>query len=61
LSISDQIFAVHAEKPSVEPGEFINCTIDTIMVHEQLGSRIAAEFEQLKTKKLEDPQKLSIF
>lgn len=58
MSISDQIFASHCGKKSVKPGEFVECEIDLVMVHEQLGGRIAPEYEKLKRNKIWDPSKV---
>ena len=58
MSISDQIFAHHAGKRKVEPGEFIECDIDLVMVHEQLGGRIAPEYAKLQQSKVWDPEKI---
>ena len=58
MSISDQIFAQHAGKKKVESGEFIECDIDLVMVHEQLGGRIAPEYAKLNQSKIWDPAKV---
>ncbi len=58
MSISDQIFAAHCGKPTVTPGEFVECAIDLVMVHEQLGGRIAPEFEKLHKSEIWDPTRV---
>ncbi len=58
MSISNQIFAKHCNKKSLEPGEFVECDIDLVMVHEQLGGRISPEFRKLGLKNLWDPSKV---
>ncbi len=58
MSISNQIFAKHCEKKSVESGEFVECDIDFVMVHEQLGGRISPEFRKLRLDNLWDPSKV---
>ena len=58
MSISNQIFAKHCNKKSLESGEFVECDIDLVMVHEQLGGRISPEFRKLGLKNLWDPSKV---
>ena len=58
MSISNQIFAKHSTKKSLEPGEFVECDIDLVMVHEQLGGRISPEFRKLGLNNLWDPSKV---
>jgi homoaconitate hydratase family protein len=58
MSISDQIFSQHSNKKSVEPGEIVECDIDLVMVHEQLGGRISPEFRKLGIDKIWDPEKV---
>jgi len=57
-TISDQIFKSHTSSKKVEPGEFVDCDIDLVMVHEQLGGRIAPEFRHLGAEQLHDPDKV---
>ncbi|MHA1647709.1 MAG: 3-isopropylmalate dehydratase large subunit [Promethearchaeota archaeon] len=58
MSISNQIFAKHCNKKSLETGEFVECDIDLVMVHEQLGGRISPEFRKLGLDHLWDPSKV---
>ena len=58
MSISNQIFAKHCNKKSLEPGEFVECDIDLVMVHEQLGGRISPEFRKLGLDGIWDPSKV---
>ncbi|MHA1777310.1 MAG: 3-isopropylmalate dehydratase large subunit [Promethearchaeota archaeon] len=60
MSISDKILAAHIKLPQskVSPGEFIQTTIDYVMVHEQLGGRIAPEYVKLNLDKVWDPEKV---
>lgn len=58
MSISNQIFAKHCNKKSIESGEFVECDIDLVMVHEQLGGRISPEFRKLGLDHLWDPSKV---
>ncbi|MFW9894928.1 MAG: 3-isopropylmalate dehydratase large subunit [Candidatus Thorarchaeota archaeon] len=42
----------------MSPGQFVNCEIDLIMVHEQLGGRIHREYEKLAIDYVWDPNKI---
>ena len=46
-TIAEKILASHSGLKKIAPGEFIECAIDMIMVHEQLGGRIYVEYEKL--------------
>ncbi|MCF2139895.1 MAG: 3-isopropylmalate dehydratase large subunit [Candidatus Lokiarchaeota archaeon] len=73
MSISDKILAKHISstytnkknnietskiEKSVTPGEFIQVSVDYIMVHEQLGGRIAPEFQKLGLNHIWDPEQV---
>lgn len=60
MSISDKILAAHAVPPKdeVTPGDFIQTNIDYVMVHEQLGGRIAPEYAKLNMDKIWDPERV---
>ena len=58
MSISDQILAQHAQRTHVDPGEFLQASIDYVMVHEQLGGRIAPEFRKLGMDHIWDPDRV---
>ncbi|MHA1612749.1 MAG: 3-isopropylmalate dehydratase large subunit [Promethearchaeota archaeon] len=58
MSISDQILAQHAQRSHVNPGEFLQASIDYVMVHEQLGGRIAPEFRKLGLDHIWDPDRV---
>ncbi len=58
-TIAEKILAMHcASKEEVNPGEFVECEIDLIMVHEQLGGRIHVEYEKLGLDHVWDPEKI---
>jgi homoaconitate hydratase family protein len=59
LSISDQIFAAHSKRKKITVGEIANFEIDLVMVHEQLGGRIAPEYEKLGKSTVWDPNKIA--
>ena len=58
LTIAEKILASHSELKEISPGEFIECAIDVIMVHEQLGGRIHVEYEKLGIDHVWDPSKI---
>jgi homoaconitate hydratase family protein len=42
----------------LEPGEFLDCNLDVIMVHEQLAGRINKEYEKLGLSYVSNPQNI---
>ncbi|TXT53363.1 MAG: 3-isopropylmalate dehydratase large subunit 1 [Promethearchaeota archaeon] len=48
----------HSQEETISPGEFINCDIDLVMVHEQLGGRISEEYKKLGIDYVWDPKKI---
>ena len=58
-TIAEKILLDHAHGiKELAPGQFIDCNIDLIMVHEQLGGRIHAEYEKLGLDRVWDPEKI---
>ena len=58
-TIAEKILLDHAYGiKELAPGQFIDCNIDLIMVHEQLGGRIHAEYEKLGLDRVWDPEKI---
>jgi len=58
-TIAEKILIEHApEMKEIAPGQFIDCSIDLIMVHEQLGGRIHVEYEKLGLNRIWDPEKV---
>jgi methanogen homoaconitase large subunit len=48
----------HSEIQEIYPEQFIDCNIDLIMVHEQLGGRIHKEYDKLGIDYVWDPNKI---
>jgi methanogen homoaconitase large subunit len=48
----------HSEVQEIYPEQFIDCNIDLIMVHEQLGGRIHKEYDKLGIDYVWDPNKI---
>jgi homoaconitate hydratase family protein len=57
-TIGEKILLSHSDLKSITPGQFIDCDIDLIMVHEQLGGRIHKEYEKLGIDYVWDPNKI---
>jgi homoaconitate hydratase family protein len=57
-TIAEKILLNHSNLKDISPGQFVNCEIDMIMVHEQLGGRIHKEYEKLAIDYVWDPNKI---
>ena len=58
-TVAEKILLKHAPgMKELAPGQFIECRIDLIMVHEQLGGRIHVEYEKLGLDRVWDPEKI---
>ncbi len=58
-TIAEKILLNHTSGiEDISPGQFIDCNIDLIMVHEQLGGRIHVEYEKLGLDKVWNPEKI---
>jgi len=57
-TIAEKILSEHSNLKEIAPGQFIQCNIDLIMVHEQLGGRIHKEYEKLGIDYVWDPNKI---
>jgi len=69
VSITQKILTSHLKKEQygsgkvkgtrlLEPGEFCDCDLDVIMVHEQLAGRINKEYEKLGLSFVKNPQNI---
>ena len=57
-TIAEKILLNHSNLREIVPGQFIECEIDLIMVHEQLGGRIHKEYNKLGLDHVWDPNKI---
>ena len=57
-TIAEKILLEHSDLKEISPGQFVECDIDLIMVHEQLGGRIHKEYEKLGIDYVWDPNKI---
>ncbi|MFX0070483.1 MAG: 3-isopropylmalate dehydratase large subunit [Candidatus Hermodarchaeota archaeon] len=58
FTIAEKILLEHSDLKELSPGQFVDCNIDLIMVHEQLGGRIHKEYEKLGINYIWDPNKV---
>lgn len=58
MRIVEKILASHSNDKEVFPGDTIEADIDLVMVHEQLGGRIAPEYSKLGCDSIWDPSKV---
>lgn len=58
FTIAEKILMAHSNLREISPGEFVDCDIDLVMVHEQLGGRIHEEYEKLEIDHVWDPNKI---
>ena len=57
-TIAEKILLEHSDLKDISAGQFVDCVIDLIMVHEQLGGRIHVEYEKLGIDHVWDPNKI---
>jgi homoaconitate hydratase family protein len=57
-TIAEKVLLDHSNVKDITAGQFIECSIDLIMVHEQLGGRIHEEYEKLGIDYIWDPNKI---
>lgn len=58
-TICEKIFKNHTtDLKEIKPNQYINASIDMVMVHEQLGGRIHKEYEKLDIDYVWDPNKI---
>ncbi len=58
MRIVEKILAHHCGSACVAPGDIVEADIDLVMVHEQLGGRIAPEYSKLGCDSIWDPSKV---
>ncbi len=57
-TIAEKVLKEHSNLKEISPGQFVDCDIDMIMVHEQLGGRIHLEYDKLGIDYIWDPNKV---
>lgn len=59
-TITEKILARHCGKSKVNPGEIINCKIDTIMCHDVTTTPAITMMEKNKIKKVKNPNQIVV-
>ncbi len=57
-TIAEKILLDHSNLKEISPRQFVDCNIDLVMVHEQLGGRIHKEYEKLGIDYVWNPDKI---
>jgi 3-isopropylmalate/(R)-2-methylmalate dehydratase large subunit len=58
LTLVEKILAVHADKKSVSPGEFINVRVDLVLANDITAPIAIREFKRIGVERVFDPQKV---
>ena len=59
-TLAEKILGAHTEKGDATAGEIVEATVDFLMVHEVLGSRIIPILEEMGVEKVWDPEKILV-
>jgi len=59
-TLAEKMLATHTEKGKASAGEIVDASIDLLMVHEVLGSRIIPILKEMGVKKIWDPTKVLV-
>jgi 3-isopropylmalate/(R)-2-methylmalate dehydratase large subunit len=59
-TLAEKILAAHTEDEKAEAGEIVDASVDRIMVHEVLGSRIIPVLDEMGFEKVWDPEKVLV-
>ena len=58
MTIAEKILAAHCGRKSVEPGEFVNVSIDLAFAQEGMSPLVVEAFRQLEIDRVFDPRKV---
>jgi len=58
MNIAEKILAAHCGKKSVEPGEFVNVSVDLAFAQEGMTPLVVEAFRQLEIDRVFDPRKV---
>jgi 3-isopropylmalate/(R)-2-methylmalate dehydratase large subunit len=58
MTIAEKILAAHCGRKSVEPGEFVNVSVDLAFAQEGMSPLVVEAFRQLEIDRVFDPQKV---
>lgn len=59
-TLAEKIIAAHTEEGKADAGEIVDASVDLIMVHEVLGSRIIPVLEEMGFERVWDPNKILV-
>ncbi|MDF1537778.1 MAG: 3-isopropylmalate dehydratase large subunit [Candidatus Thorarchaeota archaeon] len=59
-TLTEKILATHTDDKKAEAGEIIDVSVDLIMVHEVLGSRIVPVLEEMGFDRVWDPERVLV-
>ena len=59
-TLAEKILASHTEDGKADAGEIIDASVDLLMVHEVLGSRIIPVLEEMGFEKVWDPNRVFV-
>ena len=59
-TLAEKILAAHTDNQKAEAGEIIDASVDFLMVHEVLGSRIIPVLEDMGLERIWDPEKILV-
>jgi 3-isopropylmalate/(R)-2-methylmalate dehydratase large subunit len=58
MTLSERILAAHSGKKEVNPGEFVNVSVDLVFAQEQMTPLVVEAFRKLKVGRVFDPKKV---
>ncbi len=58
MTLAEKILAAHTGRKSVQPGEFLNVTVDLVMTTDGTGLIAVRQFEKMGARKVFDPKKV---
>jgi 3-isopropylmalate/(R)-2-methylmalate dehydratase large subunit len=60
MTIAEKILSAHSDKKQASAGDIVEASIDLLMVHEVLGSRILPILKEMAFRKVWDPDKVLV-
>ncbi|MHA1485515.1 MAG: 3-isopropylmalate dehydratase large subunit, partial [Candidatus Thorarchaeota archaeon] len=59
-TLAEKILGSHTKKKDATAGEIVEATVDFLMVHEVLGSRIISILDEMGVDKVWDPERILV-
>ncbi|TFF91500.1 3-isopropylmalate dehydratase large subunit [Candidatus Thorarchaeota archaeon] len=60
MTIAEKILAAHSDRKNASAGDIVEATVDLLMVHEVLGSRIMPILDEMGFKKVWNPERVLV-